>query len=211
MDFAASLPASKKALPDTSFPPLGDLLMASFEEVLGGAQWNFILQRAGVATSGRESKHLPFDTPAQLAQAVEDIYGEQTGRGLCLRVGRVMMHHGLRAFSGTLGLSERSFRLLPPAQKIRRGLDLLAWLLNHSGDQRVRVENEDGALLLINEKCPHCRGLRKAAPCCQLPIGALQEGLAWLCGGKRFSVEEISCQAMGDPSCTYRIPRKPLA
>jgi predicted hydrocarbon binding protein len=185
-------------------------MMESYEEVLGGAQWKSVLKRAGLAIPGKDAPALPFETPARLAQAIEDIYGEQTGRGICLRVGRVMLRHGLRTFSGTLGLSERSFRLLPPSQKILRGMDLLAWLLNHYGDQRVRVETKADALLLINEKCPHCRGLRKAAPCCQLPVGALQEGLAWIYGGKRFSVEEISCQAAGDPSCTYRIPRKPL-
>jgi predicted hydrocarbon binding protein len=89
-------------------------------------------------------------------------------------------------------------------------LDLLAWLLNHYSDQRVRVEKHPKDLLLINEKCPHCWNLKKDSPCCQLTIGVLQEGLAWACNGKQYSVEEISCRAKGEPSCMYRIIRKPL-
>jgi predicted hydrocarbon binding protein len=154
---------------------------------------------------------LPFGTPARLSAALVEIYGEQAGRGLCLRAGRVMFHRGLRVFSGILGLSHRSFRLLPPSQKVLRGMDLLAWLLNHYSDQRVRVEKHARELLLINEKCPHCWDLKTTSPCCQLTVGVLQEGLAWACNGKQFSVEETTCRGQGDPACTFRILRKPLA
>jgi predicted hydrocarbon binding protein len=122
-----------------------------------------------------------------------------------------MFHRGLRVFSGILGLSHRGFRLLPPGQKVLRGLDLLAWLLNHYSDQRVRVEKHSRELFLINEKCPHCWNVKKTSPFCHLTIGVLQEGLSWAASGKQYLVEEITCRARGDPACTFRIIRKPLA
>jgi predicted hydrocarbon binding protein len=211
MNIAASWPVPQKALPDVYPAKIGDLLIASFEEVLGREKFELILRQAGLETGEGGVPDLPFGAPSRLYQALEDAYGEQATHGICLRTGRVMFRRGLRVFSGTLGLSHRSFRLLPPAQKVLRGMDLLAWLLNHYSDQRVRVEKNGEEILLINERCPHCWRLKKSTPCCQLPVGALQEGLAWACSGRQYSVEETTCRAKGDPSCTYRIKRKSSA
>jgi hypothetical protein len=208
MDIAASWPIPQQALPDIYPSKIGDLMMSAFEEVLGKPKFTPVLLQAGITFAEGKVPDLPFGTPAKVYQALEDIYGEQTTRGICQRSGRVMFRSGLRAFSGILGLSHRGFRLLPPAQKILRGADLLAWLLNHYSDQRVRVEKHLQELLLINERCPHCWELTRSSPCCQLPLGALKEGLAWACSSRQYSVEEISCRAMGDSSCTYRIKRK---
>jgi predicted hydrocarbon binding protein len=208
MNIAASWPIPSQALPEIYPAQIGELMMTSYEEVLGGLQLAAVLQRAGLKSVAEKVPDLPFGTPAKLYQALEDLYGEQTARGICLRTGRVMFRRGLRAFSGILGLSHRGFRLLPPSQKILRGMDLLAWLLNHYSDQRVRVEKRAQEFLLINERCPHCWGLTKATPCCQLPVGALQEGLAWACSGRHYAVEEIACRAKGDPTCTYKVIRK---
>ena len=210
MNLASSWPVPPKTLPDIYPAKIGNLLVASFEEVLGKEKFEKVLRQAGLENIGRDVPDLPFEAPTKISQALEEIYGEQAGRGLSLRAGRVMFHRGLRAFSGILGLSQRSFRLLPPAQKVLRGMDLLAWLLNHFSDQRVRVEKRPRELLLVNERCPHCWNLKKVSSCCQFTVGVLQEGLAWACNGKLYSVEEISCRARGDPSCTYSIIRKSL-
>jgi hypothetical protein len=208
MHIAASWPVPPPALPDIYPAKIGDLMLASFEEVLGREAFVLVLRRTGVKTPEDAAPDLPFGAPAKIYQAVEDLYGEQTTRGISLRTGRVMFRRGLRTFSGVLGLSQRAFRLLPPSQKVLRGLDLIAWLLNHYSDQRVRVEKQAHETLLINKRCPHCWDLKRSYPCCQLPVGALQEGLAWACSGRQYSVEEISCRAKGDPSCTYRIKSK---
>jgi predicted hydrocarbon binding protein len=208
MHIAASWPVPPQALPDIYPAKIGGLLIASFEEVLGKQKFAFSVRQAGLTMEEDRVPDLPFAAPARLYQALEDAYGEQSTRGICLRTGRVMFRRGLRTFSATLGLSLRSFRLLPPALKVLRGMDLLAWLLNHYSDQRVRVEKRAGDLLLVNERCPHCWGLTKSSPCCALPMGALQEGLAWACSGKKQTVEEIRCRANGDPDCTFRIKRK---
>jgi predicted hydrocarbon binding protein len=214
MDLAASWPFPSQALPEIYPAQIGQLLISSYEEVLGRPGLQTALKKARLkipeigATISKWD--LPFEAPALLAQAVVDLHSEQAGGGLCLRAGRVMFRRGVREFSNTLGLTDRGFRLLSPAQKILRGMDLLAWLLNHFSDQRVHVETTPHFLLLVNERCPHCWGIQRAAPACALPVGALQEGLAWASGGKRFAVEETTCRAKGDPTCTFQINRKPL-
>lgn len=205
MNFSASWPIHHKSLADIYPPDIGGLMVASFEEVLGKQKLASTIRQAGLTLPEGRSPELPFDAPARIFQALEEAYSEQSARGICLRTGRAMFRRGLRVFSETLGLSHRSFRLLPPALKVLRGLDLLAWMLNHYSDQRVHVERHGDELLLINKRCPHCAGLTKSSPCCQLPVGALQAGLAWACSGRRYIVEEIACRAAGDPSCTYRI------
>lgn len=208
MDIAASWPIPERALPEIYPAKIGDLMIASFEEVLGRPKFELVLRYSGLELPGDRVPDLPFGTPGRLYQSLGEIYGDQTARGICLRTGRVMFRRGLRAFSGVLGLTQRAWRLLPPGQKVTRGLELLAWLLNHYSDQRVRVEHHGAESLLINERCPHCWGLMQPAPCCQLPVGALQEGLAWACSGRPYAVEETSCRANGDSSCTYRISPK---
>jgi predicted hydrocarbon binding protein len=209
MDLAAARPTAPQTLPEIYPARIGRLLIAAYGDVLGAHKLDQALAAAGL-NPAPDTSDLPFRAPALLAQAVETIHGEQVGRGLALRAGRAMFRRGLREFSTLLGLTDRGFRLLPPAQKILRGADLLAWLLNHYSDQRVRVEKDSTHILIINERCPHCEERRLDHAGCWVPVGALQEGLAWASGGKRYAVEETACRAKGAPACVFRIPRKPL-
>lgn len=214
MDLAAAWPVPSQTLPEIYPARIGQLLVSAYADVLGAYGLEQALGKAGVTippvAPGGVMPDLPFETPALIAQAIEELHGEQVGRGLCLRAGRAMFRRGVREFSRILGLTDRGFRLMPPAQKILRGMDLLAWLLNHYSDQRVHVEKDSAHILLINERCPHCEKRQKDHPACQLPVGALEEGMAWASGGKRYAVEETACRAKGDPTCTYQISRKPL-
>jgi len=210
MNIVASWPAPSRALPEIYPERIVRLVMTSYTEVLGESQWQAVWKNAGLEKTNAAGNEFPFDTPSRLARNVEELYGIQTGRGLCIRAGRAALRHGVREFSAILGLTDRGFRLLPSGQKILRGLDLLAWLMNHYSDQRVRVEKTDAHLLLINERCSQCAGRTVDTPSCHFTIGVLQEGLAWASGGKQYPVEETACRARGDAACTFRILRTPL-
>jgi predicted hydrocarbon binding protein len=41
-------------------------------------------------------------------------------------------------------------------------------------------------------------------------VGLLEESLRWVSRGRRFKVEEVSCIATGDETCTIVISKKPL-
>jgi predicted hydrocarbon binding protein len=210
MNIMTSMP-SPSPIPAEIYPArIIRLVIVAFEEVLGDAGLQAVWQQAGLQGRKISDSSFPFDTPARLAQSVEALYGFQTGSGICLRAGRAALRYGVREFSSVLGLTDRGFRLLPPGQKILRGMDLLAWLMNHYSDQRVRVEKTETHLLLINERCSQCANRVSDLPCCHFTVGVLQEGLAWASGGKQYSVEETSCRSRGDAACTFRILRAPL-
>ena len=80
-----------------------------------------------------------------------------------------------------------------------------------AADQRVRLDEHDGKLYWIIERCPLCWERKAAEPVCHLAVGLLQEALYWLSGGKIFNVEEIACLARGDQACTILIDQTPLS
>jgi predicted hydrocarbon binding protein len=94
--------------------------------------------------------------------------------------------------------------------KITAGATALAELFNNFTDQRVRVEQSDGKLFWHIERCPLCWERHTSEPVCHLAVGVLQEALYWLSGGKVFNVEEQTCIAAGDETCTIVVDQTPI-
>jgi len=99
---------------------------------------------------------------------------------------------------------------LPLPMKVSAGAKVFAELFNNFTDQRVRVEEADGKLLWHIDRCPLCWERRAQDPVCHLAVGLLQEALYWLSGGKVFNVEEQTCIATGDTTCTIVIDQTPI-
>jgi predicted hydrocarbon binding protein len=72
------------------------------------------------------------------------------------------------------------------------------------------VEQNDGKLFWHIERCPLCWERHAAEPVCHLAVGVLQEALFWLSGGKVFNVEEQTCIAAGDETCTIVVDQTPI-
>jgi predicted hydrocarbon binding protein len=151
-----------------------------------------------------------FSTVSNLTEMLEQAYGPHGGRGLALRIGRACFNYGVRHYSTQLGLTQMAFRLLPLPSKLHAGASAFAELFNNFTDQRVRVEEEDGTILWHIERCPLCWERKAQDPVCHLAVGLLQEALYWLSGGKVFNVEEKTCIAAGDQTCTIVIDQSPL-
>jgi predicted hydrocarbon binding protein len=100
--------------------------------------------------------------------------------------------------------------MLPLGIKIKIGLDVFAETFNKFSDQRVRVGEDEENYLWIIERCPVCWERTSTSPACHLAVGLLEESLGWVSRGKRFKVEEISCIATGDKTCTIAISKKPI-
>jgi len=152
----------------------------------------------------------PFQTLSNMTEMLEQAYGPHGGRGLALRVGRACFNYGVRQYSKQLGLTEMAFRLLPLPAKVNAGARALAELFNNFTDQQVRVEEDDGKLLWHIERCPLCWERKAHDPVCHLAVGLLQEALYWLSGGKVFNVEERTCIAAGDSTCTIVVDQSPM-
>ena len=195
---------------------MGRIILLSMEEVMGRNGVNAVLKLAShpslIENYPPDDAQLafPFSTVSSLCEMLEQVYGPHGGRGLALRVGRACFNYGVRQYGTQLGLAEMAFRLLPLPLKLNAGAKALAELFNNFTDQRVRIEEEDRNLLWHIERCPLCWERRTHGPSCHLAVGLLQEALFWLSGGKVFNVEEKTCIAAGDNTCTIVIDQAPM-
>lgn len=204
--------------PETFYYPnrMGRIILLSMEEVMGRNGVNAILKLAALpsymdAYPDDDTKlAFSFSTLGSITNTLEHAYGPHGGRGLALRVGRACFNYGVRQYGTQLGLTEMAFRLLPLPTKVSAGARVFAELFNNFTDQRVRVEEEDGKILWHIDRCPLCWERKAQDPVCHLAVGLLQEALYWLSGGKVFNVEEQTCIAMGDATCTIVIDQSPI-
>jgi predicted hydrocarbon binding protein len=195
---------------------MGRIILLSMEEVMGRNGVNALLKIASLPhllenyPADNTETNFSFKTLGQITDTLEQVYGPHGGRGLGLRVGRACFNYGLRHYGAQLGLTEMAFRLLPLPAKVSAGAKVFAELFNNFTDQRVRVEEADGRLLWHIERCPLCWERTATDPVCHLAVGILQEALYWLSGGKVFHVEEQTCIAVGDETCTIVIDQTPI-
>ncbi len=195
---------------------MGRIILLSMEEVMGRNGVNAVLKLGSLSSlienypPDNTELNFSFPTVNLLTEMLEHMYGPHGGRGLSLRVGRACFNYGLRQYGTQLGLTEMAFRLLPLPTKLAAGATAFAELFNRYTDQRVRVEQEDGRLLWHIERCPLCWERKASEPVCHLAVGLLQEALYWVSGGKVFNVEERTCIAAGDQTCTIVIDQSPL-
>jgi hypothetical protein len=176
---------------------MGRIILLSMEEVMGRNGVNALLKLASLPSlienypTDTAEPAFAFSTISNLTEMLEQAYG-------------------VRQYSTQLGLTQMAFRLLPLPSKLHAGASAFAELFNNFTDQRVRVEEEDGTILWHIERCPLCWERKAQDPVCHLAVGLLQEALYWLSGGKVFNVEEKTCIAAGDQTCTIVIDQSPL-
>jgi predicted hydrocarbon binding protein len=195
---------------------MGRMLLLALEDVMGRNGVNAVLNLAQLRH--RVNNYPPnnldlefgFDELSKIMQALEDMYGPRGGRNLAIRAGRAGFKYGLRDFGSLLGLADLAFRLLPMGMKLKIGLTAMADTFNNFTDQRVRIEDSPEHFIYVIDRCPVCWQRQADAPCCHAALGLLQEMVFWISGGKSFSIEERSCIAAGDPSCTFTIDKHPL-
>ena len=204
--------------PETFYYPnrMGRIILLSMEEVMGRTGVNAVLKLAALSSlmeaypDDNTKLAFPFTTLSNITDMLEHAYGPHGGRGLALRVGRASFNYGVRQYGIQLGLTEMAFRLLPLPLKVSAGARVFAELFNNFTDQRVRVEEDNRKLLWHIDRCPLCWERKSQDPVCHLAVGLLQEALCWLSGGKIFNVEEQTCIAAGDATCTIVIDQTPI-
>jgi predicted hydrocarbon binding protein len=207
-----TIPATQYYYPNR----MGRIILLSMEEVMGRNGVNAVLNLASLPSfienypPDDTGLGFPFGTVSHLTEVLEQAYGPHGGRGLAVRVGRACFNYGVRQYGTQMGLTEMAFRLLPLPAKLHAGAKAFAELFNKFTDQQVRVEEEDGKILWHIERCPLCWDRKTQDPVCHLAVGLLQEALYWVSGGKVFNVEEKTCIAAGDPTCTIVIDQSPI-
>lgn len=195
---------------------MGRAILLSMEEVMGRNGVHAILKLASLSSMienyppDDKEREFSFSTLSTMTDTLEQVYGPHGGRGLALQIGRACFNSGVRQYGTQMGITEMAFRLLPLPAKVNAGAKAFAELFNVFTDQKVRVEDENGKLFWHIERCPLCWERSAQEPVCHLAVGLLQEALYWLSGGKMFNVEEVTCIATGDETCTIVIDQPPI-
>jgi hypothetical protein len=202
---------------DFFFPnKMGRIMLLAMEEVMGRNGVNAVLNlarlqhRIGDYPPNNFDKDFSFNEVGQLLQALDEMYGPRGGRGLARRAGHACFKFGVKDFGPMLGIADLTFRVLPLKMKLRVGFEVLAQTFNKFTDHLVRLGEDEQHFHWIIERCGTCWGRKTSQPCCHLAVGILEEGLYWVSGGKNFYVEEVTCIATGDRTCTILVSKRPL-
>jgi len=193
------------------------ILLDGLEEIMGRNGLNAILNMAGLSQwienppPDDMEKGFDFAFIAALNQALEEMYGPRGGRGLQLRLGRVLFARGLPSMGPLVGASDLAFKVLPLPAKLKAGLPALAKVFDSLSDQASNVTDPGGDHFLYNiELCSMCWGRKVDRPVCFIATGIIEEALRWLSGGRTFRVDEITCIGMGDEMCSYAVYKEPI-
>lgn len=195
---------------------MGRIVLVAMEEIMGHHGVNAILNLAKLPhlvnnyPPNNLQPGFSFAEFSAIQQTLDDMYGERGGRGLALRAGRETWKYALKEFMPVLGITDLAMRMLPLGIKIKIGLDVFAETFNKFSDQRVRLGEDTNHYLWIIERCPICWQRVSDTPCCHLAIGLLEQALDWVSRGRRFKVEQVSCIAAGDSTCTITIAKQPV-
>ncbi len=203
--------------PQYFFPnKMGRIILLAMEEVMGRNGVNAVLNLArlqqyiGNYPLNNFGMEFSFQDVGQLLQALDEMYGPRGGRGLARRAGRACFKFGIKDMGPMLGVADLAFRVLPLRMKLKVGFEILAETFNKFTDHLVRLGEDEQYFHWIIERCGTCWGRECSSPCCHLAVGILEEGLYWVSGGKNFYVEEVSCIATGDRTCTILVSKRPL-
>ena len=190
-----------------------NIIDASLTEILGKAGLAAALEFARLSQSELVSKksHLSIKIEYPLlSNALETLYGQQTGTGIAHRIGQVAFRYFLFSYGKELGFSELDFRLLPLQHRIKNGLEQISRFINFHYHIPTSIHSEKEYHVVQLFDCPECKGRTSDGKFCSFITGFLQEYLAWMGGGRFFQVKESSCKANGSSCCAFELARRPL-
>ena len=195
----------------------GLILFDALEEIMGRNGLNAILNMGGLGQfidnppSDTMEKGFDFSHISALNRALEEMYGPRGGRGLQLRLGRVLFAQGLANFGALVGASDLAFKVLPLQAKVKAGLPAVAKVFDSLSDQTSYVRDPGGEhYSYIIERCSMCWGRSVERPGGFIAAGIIEEALRWISGGRTFRIEQISCIGMGHSNCGFQVYKEPV-
>nr|WP_236631245.1 4-vinyl reductase [Chloroflexus sp. MS-G] len=156
-------------------------------------------------------REFPFEAISKYSVALGTMYGPRGARGLELRAGRVAFSLGLKEFGPLLGMADLALKLMPITMKLKIVLNATAQTFDRFSDQSSHVEEERGRFVYHITRCSNCITRPEPGPVFYIARGILEEATAWVSGGRRFAVEQLSCIGQGNcSSCAFAIGKDPL-
>jgi bacteriochlorophyll 4-vinyl reductase len=189
-------------------------LLEAVAEVLGENGLKAVLNAAGLQRfidnypPNDMELDVTFADYGTVEQAVEDVVGPRGAKVILTRIGRATFRYALEERPAVLGLAGLALKALPTTARMKLVLASLARAATRDVNQPTDIEEQDDHFFFVVDECP-CRWRgEKDKPVCFVTVGVLQGALHWATG-KNFNINEVSCIAMGDNACRYRIDKKP--
>jgi predicted hydrocarbon binding protein len=189
------------------------IIDASFSEIIGRAGIAAVLELVRLTQVPSTEAQIKIGNGMgfrPLESALESIYGNQVGAGIAFRAGRVSFKYFLSVFGNKLGFSDMNFRLLPVNQRKLEGLSRISAEMLSSYGLRSNIKDQHNSFSVEIENCFECQAELSRQPSCHFILGFLQEYMAWIGGGRFFSVKESSCLANGGTCCTFDLSKQSI-
>ncbi len=183
-------------------------------EVIGQGGMNTLLRHAGLAeyvgrTELEAGESVTFGDIGRLTETMADVYGQYGAKAILQRLGRVQFRTWQEAYPTALGTAKTALRAFPVQTRLRLALNSVSLAARQIAHVECRVSQNGKALVFEALQCPYCSTVRAEQPFCHTAVGALEEVALWASNGKRFTVEETACRAMGHPACRFTVTTKP--
>lgn len=191
----------------------GFIIDASLSEIIGRAGIAKVLELVRMSQVSPSKKQIQIGNGIDLRpleSALDSIYGNQVGAGIAFRVGTVSFKYFLSVYGEKLGFFDINFRLLPINQKILEGLAKIGSEIHSSFGLKSTIRDQETNFAVEIKNCFECNGEKASQPTCHFIAGFLQEYMAWIGGGRFFSVKESSCMASGASCCTFELSKRPI-
>lgn len=203
--------------------PNGYMLWAieATTESLGADGLNAVLEKAGLGRligapppGNMALGDITFGEFANFGVAMLELHG-RAGKGLVNRIGRYMAQKTLEELPGFFELAGAALKVLPTNKQLAAGLQQMkngfVKIYEPAGIKlNISIEEKDGKFVYAAYECPSCAGKQTDEPICHLWVGALEEGAAWVSGGKKFNVRQVAARSMGASSCSWEIDTTPI-
>lgn len=191
------------------------ILLLALQDVLGANGSSAVLTTAklphyvGTLPPADFEPGLTFSEIGRLFEALESIYGVQAGDRLAKQAGRESFKYWIEGFGGLVSFADVLLRFLPLSLRVRIGVEVVAEIINRYTDERLVLGESHEQYLVKVEACGLCAGRRTDIPACGYMQGTLDELLFWVSRGRRFTIRETACIALGDPACVFAIDKVP--
>lgn len=203
---------------NTSFYPnnMGRVFLLALQDVLLPDGYSALLNCAGLShfihklPGDSWAKEFDFNNISSLNQALEQLYGPRGGRRLALQSGQKSFELGWGASGKLAGLSDVALKARTLQEKLMIGLSSIARLISDVSDQTTWIEEQAKHFEYHAGACPVCWNRKVEKPVCFHTVGFLQGSLHWFSSGLEFRIRQISCTAMGENHCVFRIDNEPV-
>lgn len=146
--------------------------------------------------------------------AMLELHG-RAGKGLVNRMGHYMAKKTLEELPGLFELAGSALKVLPTNKQLAVGLQQMKngflKIYQPAGiSLDLNIQEKDGKFTYSSAQCPSCAGKQTDEPICHLWVGVIEEGAAWVSGGKKFNVRQVTARSMGAPECAWEIDVTPI-